>query len=308
MTALVLLAGLVIAIPGALGRPAGWRLAPPVFAGLVTASLVASAGYVTAGLALLAAPAVGRLMPASAQLGACLRSVEMFEPGGRVMSWVASGLLASAVGALLYRAWRAWRARQALLVPPHLGEHQWQASFDLVTLPTPALLAYSIDGAHPQAVVSQGLKDRLGEAELAAVVAHEAAHLRYRHQRWLITLDAVCALIWFLPWAGRAARAARVAMECWADQDAVAVAGRDALRGALLVAAGTGHAGGPVAAFNGAEAVAERLHMLEGARRRPPRLEIPLIAVLSMGTIGAAAGAVASVPRLVLLVAHLCPL
>ena len=48
--------------------------------------------------------------------------------------------------------------------------------------------------------------------------------------------------------------------------------------------------------------------MLDRAAVTGHRLEIRLVVFLSAGTIAAAAGALASAPRLVGLVSHLCPL
>ncbi|GAA1933491.1 M56 family metallopeptidase [Streptomyces sodiiphilus] len=53
---------------------------------------------------------------------------------------------------------------------------------DVIVLPSNEAVAYSLPGpGGGHAVVSQALVDRLGPAELGAVLAHERAHLRQRH-------------------------------------------------------------------------------------------------------------------------------
>ena len=308
MTALILLAGLVVAVPGAVSRHVPLRIAPRAWATLALASVVSAGFYVTVGLALLSAPVVLPLLGGVSVAETCRVLLGRFEPGGAMTAWGASGFLGSGLIVAVSRRWRLRRRREALRVPSYLGAHEHRGGFELVTLPTPELLAYSIGGAHPQAVISAGLRARLDDAQVAAVVAHEAAHLRWHHQRWLDAVELAASLTWFVPWGRRSADAVRVAVECWADEEATIASGRDTLRTALLVAVDVAPTGPDLAALNGADAIAQRVAMLErscpGYGSAPPMA----VALFALAAIAAAAGAVGAAPHLMALFSPICPL
>ncbi|MHB1927876.1 MAG: M48 family metalloprotease [Acidimicrobiales bacterium] len=308
MTALILAAGLVVAVPGALSRRVARRFPPRAWAALALISLVSAGLYVTIGLALLSAPVVLPVLAGSSVAETCRVLLERFEPGGLVTAWAATGLLGSAIVVAAAHRWRSLRRRATLRVPSYLGVHEQQGGFELVTLPTPAPLAYSLGGPHPQAVISAGLRARLDDAQVAAVVAHEAAHLRWNHQRCLDAIDLAVGLLWFVPWARRSADSARVALECWADEEAATVTGRHALLDALLLAADVAPTAAQVAALNGADAIAERVAMLDQPRPRYGQVWPVTAGLLALGAVAATAGAVGGGPPLVALFSHLCPL
>lgn len=305
MTVLVLAAGLLAALPGiswrtGSGHPRTWAL-------MTSTSLLAAGFYVLVGLALLAAPVLLLAVGGTSLAQVCEVLMQHFEPGGLLTAWLATALLASGVAATAWRLIRSRRRRMTLRVPSYVGVHEPHDGFELITLPTETTLAYSVAGREPQVVIGRGLRARLDEGQLAAVVAHEHAHLRWHHQRWLDAIDASAGLLWFVPWARRSARAARVALECWADRDAADVAGPRSLRGALLVAADAAPASHAVASLNGADALAQRIAMLDGDRGRRD-LPALTLSVLAFTAVVATAGAVTAGPQLAALVSHLCPL
>lgn len=107
----------------------------------------------------------------------------------------------------------------------------------------PAPLAYCVPGIRTATVLTDGLIDALSPDELAAVIAHERAHLDQLHHLVLLAFRAWhSALPWF-PIANRAERSVILLAEMLADDRARRVAGDDALRGALLVV-GEGGPGG----------------------------------------------------------------
>ena len=305
MTVLVLAAGLLAALPGISWRTGGGH--PRTWALITSTSLLAAGFYVLVGLALLAAPVLLLAAGGTSLAQVCEVLMQHFEPGGLLTAWLATALLASGVAATAWRLTRSRRHRMTLRVPSYVGVHEPHDGFELVTLPTETTLAYSVAGREPQVVIGRGLRARLDEGQLAAVVAHEHAHLRWHHQRWLDVIDASVGLLWFVPWARRSARAARVALECWADRDAADVAGPCSLRGALLVAADAAPASHAVASLNGADALAQRIAMLDGDRGRHD-LPALTLSVLAFTAVVATAGAVAAGPQLAELVSHLCPL
>jgi Zn-dependent protease with chaperone function len=107
-----------------------------------------------------------------------------------------------------------------------------RALLELLTSPDPSRpQTLILDAATPVAyclpagfssitVLSRGLLDRLSPAELAAVIAHERAHLTQRHDIVLVAFRAWhSALPWF-PIAARAAEEVAVLVELLADDGA----------------------------------------------------------------------------------------
>jgi Zn-dependent protease with chaperone function len=229
------------------GLALGWcgRLCGTALAGVsarrrarrAAAALAGSLLFTLAGLAMLALPALVAVIPRR-DLAAWPRLVAGSGPGAEAAAWLAVALLAASACAVAARALELLRRRRVLRAEPGIGSHEPRPGFDLVTLPGAAVVAYSLGGRRPQVVLSQGLCARLGSDGVAAVLAHEAAHVQARHDRWLLLVALCEAALWFAPWASRASRAVRVALECWADEEAARQVGRKALRGALLGAAG----------------------------------------------------------------------
>ncbi|YAL83500.1 M56 family metallopeptidase [Dermacoccaceae bacterium W4C1] len=81
-------------------------------------------------------------------------------------------------GTSLRRARREHRELVDLLGPAGEGD---DAGEGVRVLPHPTPTAYCLPGLHSRVVLSEGTLQRLDEAQLSAVLAHERAHLRYRH-------------------------------------------------------------------------------------------------------------------------------
>jgi Zn-dependent protease with chaperone function len=310
MTWLLLTAGLAAAaglglagavcLPGTRRRPG---LDPRAWARLVAAGLAGAVALTHAGLALLAVPAVAEVLPRPA-LAAWPRLLAGPGWGGVAVAWLAVALLALSAGVVTVRACRASRERRVLRVEPGIGAHEHRDGFDLVTLPRATLAAYSLGGHQPQVVVSQGLRDRLDEEGLAAVLAHEAAHLRAGHDRLLHLARVTEAALWFAPWTARAAGILRLWLERWADEVAARQVGRHALHAALLTVAGLEPLTPPAAALSGAGALAERITALaagppEGTGRLRGTASLAVTAGIAVAGAGALAAALG-------VLAHLC--
>jgi Zn-dependent protease with chaperone function len=138
----------------------------------------------------------------------------------------------------------------------------------------PAAAAYCVPGLRSRIVISAGTLDLLDSAELAAVLAHERAHLRARHD---LVLLPFCALGRAFPRARLACQAhATVALlvEMLADDRALRHRPARELATALL-RVGTSGAGlapsGALAATNGADAeVTARVARLLAPQGRLP--------------------------------------
>jgi Zn-dependent protease with chaperone function len=126
----------------------------------------------------------------------------------------------------------------------------------------PAAAAYCVPGLRSRIVISAGTLELLDQAELAAVLAHERAHLRERHDLVLLPFNALLRAFRWSAVARRAESAVALLVEMLADDHAlrhrparelatalirVGAAGSRVPSGALAIAdggAGAGAAGG----------------------------------------------------------------
>ena len=112
-------------------------------------------------------------------------------------------------------------------------------------------LAYCLPGVRSRVVVSEGTLNTLSDSEIAAILSHERAHLRARHDLVLEMFTAVHAAFPRFVRSASALDAVRLLIEMLADDAAVRTAGPTPLARAL-VACASGHtpsgalaAGGP---------------------------------------------------------------
>lgn len=122
---------------------------------------------------------------------------------------------------------------------------------DLRVLDVPQPLAYCLPGVRSRVVVSEGALSALADAEVAAILSHERAHLRARHDLVLEAFTAVHAAFPRLVRSANALGAVKLLVELLADDAAVRAAGRTPLARALVACAsgrapsGALAAGGP---------------------------------------------------------------
>jgi beta-lactamase regulating signal transducer with metallopeptidase domain len=170
----------------------------------------------------------------------------------------------------------------------------------------PVAAAYCVPGLRSRIVVSAGTLELLDHAELAAVLAHERAHLRERHDLVLLPFTALLRAFRWSPAARAAAGSVALLLEMLADDHAVgyvaaAASGRQRparpLATALLRvgAAGTGTVPcGTLAVADGGD-VAVRVARLLAP---PPGLRAGALAL-----VGCTAAALVAVPAAFLLLA-----
>ncbi|MDD4866747.1 MAG: M56 family metallopeptidase, partial [Mycobacterium sp.] len=111
----------------------------------------------------------------------------------------------------------------------------------VVVVPASQPAAYCVaDRPHSVVVVTTAALGRLDELQLAAVLAHENAHLKSRHHDLLMVLRALAAALPRLPLFLAAADAVADLLEMCADDAAVRVHGKmPLLRGLLALADGS---------------------------------------------------------------------
>ena len=198
-------------------------------------------------------------------IGACVLRLRATyaTPGGATVA----GLGLTLAGAVL--------ARTAVTATTHLRATGRQASRHaqtarLVGAPEPALgavlvehaqpAAYCVAGRHPTVVLTTGAVQALDPAQLAAVLAHERAHLASRHHRLLAMARIGRRVLPFLPLLREAdAQVARL-VEMHADDAAKRASGPGPLATALVALATTASPAPALAAA--ATDTMQRIHRL----------------------------------------------
>ena len=134
---------------------------------------------------------------------------------------------------------RARRARHRLLVDlldraEHRAEHRETLDVgNLRVLEGSLPLAYCVPGRQARVVLSDGVLKVLGRDEVAAVIAHEQAHLRQRHE---VVMESFTAFYRAVPAPLRSRRpldAVHLLVEMVADDAAIRRTGPGPLRAAL---------------------------------------------------------------------------
>lgn len=108
------------------------------------------------------------------------------------------------------------------------------ARSSLLWLDVPHPVAYSVAGRPSLVVASNELRRQLPHQAVAAVLAHEHAHLRGRHHLMVALAEALAAALPWLPLMQRSPRLVRALVEVSADSVAARSHGADAVRSALL--------------------------------------------------------------------------
>ena len=177
--------------------------------------------------------------------------------------------------ACLVQTNRARRRHRELLA---LVARDDPAAPGVLVLDHPSAAAYCLPGVRPQVVVSAGTLRLLDDAQLAAVLSHERAHARERHDLVLLPFLALCRVLPRLRWVRAAHATVALLVEMRADDRARRVYPDGVLAGALLrfASAPSVTPPGTLSATGQIEARVDRL--LE--RRQPPARLGPAVTVL----------------------------
>ncbi|SBS73329.1 Peptidase M48 Ste24p [uncultured Mycobacterium sp.] len=168
-------------------------------------------------------------------------------------------------------ATRRRRAHHRMVVDL-LGESRHGVS-GLRVLDVAEPLAYCLPGVRSRVVLSEGALAALSDSELAAILSHERAHLRARHDLVLEAFIAVHTAFPRFVRSGSALNAVRLLVELLADDAAVRTAGPTPLARALVTCASGRTPNGALAA--GGPTTVIRVRRLSG---RPNSLLLSLAA------------------------------
>lgn len=288
-----LVAPLVVTAAGllvALGVPR--NASPRAGAWVLACAAVATVAGLASGLALLAVAGAAQVHAVTDVMGWCR---DLYPGGGRFGGWI--GLAAAA--ALVVAATRV----AAVIAGARRQRHAIGAVNGLRVVAADGPVAFAVPGRHGGVVVGDGLLSLLDADETAAVLAHERAHLRLHHHRFVVVALACAAA---LPVLAPVARRVRFATERWADEVAAAEVGSRLVVARAVARAGLMRgAGGPAGAmaFGGGQTVA-RVRALMDPPSAPAAL-VP-VAVGLAGLLVTLLGSSVQVHHLAEFVASLC--
>jgi Zn-dependent protease with chaperone function len=257
----------------------GWGLATVgTLIGLATAGQ--GSGVADGALSLLARLTEGRLSLPSVSLLTAARLVCL--GAGLVLQSLLVYVLVAASAAVL-------RARQRQRMLLSLLAHGDPKVPGALVVDYPAAAAYCLPGLRSAIVISAGTLDLLDSAELAAVLAHERAHVRERHDLVLLPFIALLSAFRWCQAARAAHRAVALLVEMHADDRARSQLPARELATALLRVGAAGGCRAP----SGALAVSEPELAGEVAQRVTrllrPAASLPAAALVLVGAVAAVA-------------------
>jgi Zn-dependent protease with chaperone function len=293
MTAVLLLAAVAAACvqASAVLAVAGWPRRAPAAAIMLWQAIGLSWGLATVGTLIGLGTATRRSGVAGSALSQLASFLERRGPGpfgmlaaARLISMAAGLVLLSLlVRVLLSAAAAALRARQRQRLLLSLLAHGDPKVPGALVVDYPAAAAYCLPGLRSAIVISAGTLDLLDTDELAAVLAHERAHLRRRHDLVLLPFIALLHGFRWAPVAREAHRAVALLVEMHADDRALRHRPARELATALLRVGAAGGIAAPSGALAAAEAdmdgeIAARVTRL---LRPTPSLSAPALAMVS---------------------------
>ncbi|MET8849822.1 M56 family metallopeptidase [Amycolatopsis sp. NPDC004625] len=259
------------------------HLPPRTASWLLTGACLVLAAGSTAVLALLAFSGLS-LLPVVADLGHWSPQTLRTENGVDVPTSIAAGAVLGVLLVLLTRAvfrYARWARRLSRELDAHGGG-------ELVLLPGADPVAFAVPGRGGRVAVSSGMLAALDPRERAALLAHERAHLTFRHHLFLIALTLSVTLN---PLLRPLSSSARFALERWADETAARRVGdRTVVAHAVAKAAlaGRPHHGFALAATGGP--VPRRVSaLLTPQPRVRGRVPVALLSALVVGLAGLSA-------------------
>jgi Zn-dependent protease with chaperone function len=193
-------------------------------------------------------------------------------------------LLSLLVWVLLSVSAAVLRARQRQRVLLSLLAHGDPKVPGALVVDYPAAAAYCLPGLHSAIVISAGTLDLLDSDELAAVLAHERAHIRERHDLVLLPFIALRRGFGWSHAARQAHRAVALLVEMHADDRVLRQRPARELATALLRVGAAGGCQAPAGALAAVEPdlggeVAARVTRL---LRPAPSLSVPALALVGM--------------------------
>ncbi|SEL49909.1 M56 family metallopeptidase [Nonomuraea pusilla] len=289
-----------------LGRMAAWAERAPRLA--ITMWQAACASVVASALLAAVAFAVPAEALGHGLAGLFEACAAMMDSGVTLTSAGAVALLVAGTAlvrlgwcgaAVLFRAGAERREHVAWL--RLLGRHD--RNLGAIVLDHDERLAYCVPGRHARMVITTGALRALAPEQVAAVLAHERAHLRGRHHLVIAAAEALVTAFPGVPVFEHARTEVARLIELLADDVAARRHPRVQLA-AALVGLATGRAPGFALGAGGETALTRVRRMVNPAL--PLRRGEHAAGLLTVGLLLCGPGAVALAPGLVALLAHHC--
>jgi len=261
-----------------------WPAASPTIAILCWQGIGLAVGVAAIGIPL----SIG-LAPYGAATGTALREFADDLAGGRLPAQLGLGHLAlvsvglgigavllGSTAASLRAALKARRRQRDLLA---LVARADPAAPGALVLDHPSAAAYCVPGLRPRVVISAGAMSLLPRDELAAVLSHEEAHAKERHDLVLLPFTALSRALPGVTWVTRALASVALLVEMRAD-DRARRRHTDALLAAALARFATAPSRSTPA---GMLAAADHDIAARVRRLRAPSRPTPVTAVAALG-------------------------
>jgi Zn-dependent protease with chaperone function len=244
-------------------------LAPDIAARLLT--LVAVSAALSAGWALTLAAFAWAVSYRAVDSVAtwCAVATPGHHPVGTAVGVAATALLAVGTIRVVRAALGFWRT-----------DAEWRGSDDVEIVASDEPVAFAVPGRHGTVVVSTGLLRRLSRGQRDALLAHEHAHVRFGHHRYVRAARLASVAI---PILRPVEQWVRLATERWADEEAARVVGNRHVVADALVAAVDAQATGQLP-FGGAAHLEARIDAL-----RNPRSTHHVVVRVALSAVGLAA-------------------
>jgi beta-lactamase regulating signal transducer with metallopeptidase domain len=257
----------------------GWGLAA---VGALAALGTADAGVGVAGSAFAL---TSRLLEGKRLAGGVLGLRLLALVAGLVLLMLLCWILVAASAAVL----RARRRQRLLLSLLAHGDPKVPGA---LVVDHPAAAAYCVPGLRSRIVISAGALDLLNQAELAAVLAHERAHVRERHDLVLLPFTALLRAFRWSGVAREAHAAVSLLVEMLADDRALRHRPARELATALLRVGAAGGAPAPAGALAIGGGAADGQVALRVARLLHPSPRLPARTLALVGLLAAATVAI----------------
>ncbi len=251
-----------------------------------------------AGLALAVAPLHSQLLPGLERLAdQTLAGLPLAGLGPLNLLGLAWAVMLAArlAGGLVIATVRTLRTRARLRRLVDLVARPYPPARNARVLDHPAAMAYCLPGLRSRVVLSAGVLHLLDDRQVAAVLAHEHAHTRARHDLVVLPFRALYASLPWVPSVGRAHQAVTMLVEMLADDRACRRHQRRVLASALVQVA-TATPAVPAGALGAAQApLVTRVRRLLDPPAPPPAW-LPIAAYLTALALLAIPTALLAVP------------
>lgn len=252
----LLLPSIVLTI-AALGTPSLTRRLHPALSVRVLTVLMGSTAAATAAWALIVvSDLIIQVGPPPGRESTIGKLITAHHPAPR---WIATLVLASVLCAAVRIIAHEWNRRALHRTLP--------GTQGIVMTDISGFVGLAVPGRSSRIVLSRPALDGCTRAEQSVVVAHEWAHLRYRHS-WYIRTVTIAATA--CPWLRPIERRVRFLIERWADEEAAtSVRDRSLVARTIAKLALRPTTDGITIAFTHGDAAARARAMLEAAPDHP---------------------------------------